>query len=81
MNVVLDPIILIVFSPHTHTGSTAPLTCPPLSFIDKIGAGDISECQPCPGGRICPENSTISIACYPGYYCKVSQAKEPCPIT
>ncbi|RUS80256.1 hypothetical protein EGW08_011985, partial [Elysia chlorotica] len=65
---------------YCQAGATSPQICPALSFIDKIGAGDISECQPCPGGRICPQNSTLSIPCYPGYYCKVSEPIAPCPI-
>lgn len=52
-----------------------------MTFIDKVGAIDINECSPCPGGRICPENSTISSPCYAGYYCEVTKAPAPCPVT
>ena len=58
------------------TGTTVPQTCPVLQFIDKEGAGDVSECQPCPAGRICPQNSTVSVPCWPGYYCAVSNVRQ-----
>ena len=57
-------------------GTTTPVTCPNLQFIDKEGASDVSECQPCPAGRICPANSTVSEPCLAGHYCPVSQSMQ-----
>ena len=56
-----------------------PLTCPPLKFIDKTGAADVAECQVCPGGSICAENSTVAEPCWRGWYCKVENTPKPCP--
>lgn len=78
-------LFLATVNPSYHSpvfvvsGTTARASCPPLRFIDKEGAGSESECQPCPAGRICPENSTLSIPCYPGHYCEASQPIQMCP--
>ncbi|WAR11135.1 hypothetical protein MAR_036211 [Mya arenaria] len=54
---------------YLPNGVTTPATCPPNSLVDKEGAISQAECQPCPGGRIYPENSTVSEPCWRGYYC------------
>ena len=60
-------------------GTPLPKTCPSLKFIDKVGAAAETECQTCPGGSICPENSTIAEPCWRGWYCKVENNPQPCP--
>ncbi|KAH3750553.1 hypothetical protein DPMN_185080 [Dreissena polymorpha] len=59
-------------------GTQTPETCPPNQFINKEGAASQGECQPCPGGRICPENSTVSEPCWAGYYCMVNESPAKC---
>ncbi|XP_052778533.1 multiple epidermal growth factor-like domains protein 6 [Mya arenaria] len=63
---------LCTYGFYCEEGVTTPATCPPNSFVDKEGAISQAECQPCPGGRICPENSTVSEPCWRGYYCMVT---------
>ena len=69
---------LCTYGFYCTSGINTPATCPPNSFIDKEGAVGQGECQPCPGGRICPENSTVSEPCWAGWYCMVNEDPAMC---
>ena len=60
-------------------GIITPAVCPPNSFISKTGAVSQAECQPCPGGSICVENSTVAEPCWAGWFCRVNEDPEMCP--
>ena len=61
------------------SGVISPQVCPALKFINYEGAAAQTECQLCPGGSICPDNSTRAEPCWAGWYCKMSEPAQPCP--
>ena len=47
-----------------------PITCPPGTYRDSTGAGNITDCFLCPAGYYCPDtNGTLAgIICDVGKY-------------
>ena len=78
---ILESTITKVCNGFEFLGTTSPQSCPPQSFIDKVGAMSAGECGSCPGGRLCPGGPT-SIPCYTGSYCLEGDPGNPfpCPV-
>ena len=46
------------------------INCPVGTIRNTVGAGAVTDCEPCPAGYYClEESSTTTGACLPGYYC------------
>ena len=62
---------------YCPVGSTAPVPCPPATYMNSTGA---SACDSCPEGFFCVSGATAE-PCPQGFYCPPGTAGvfEPCP--
>lgn len=68
---------------YCGANTTYPNLCPPGTFSNFTSNENLSQCQLCPGGFICPNfKTTVPIACNTSFICPPGStyAFERCPI-
>ncbi|XP_067102747.1 uncharacterized protein si:ch211-286b4.4 [Osmerus mordax] len=67
---------------HWCSGRGTPILCPGGTLRAQPGAADPRQCEPCPGGRYCPDPWTSGrpnlegVACRAGYQCPPGAVSE-----
>eukprot|EP01012_Entosiphon_sulcatum_P020572 TRINITY_DN2549_c0_g1_i18.p1 TRINITY_DN2549_c0_g1~~TRINITY_DN2549_c0_g1_i18.p1 ORF type:complete len:7257 (+),score=712.60 TRINITY_DN2549_c0_g1_i18:702-21773(+) len=63
-------------------GARIPLLCPAGTFSNKIGAANISSCDPCTGGQYCSDTGLTAPngPCTGGWYCPFGQIVPKPPL-
>ena len=61
---------------YCNEGIVKPEACPPGTFRNSTKARNISDCEPCPAGRYCPDvnGTTEGYQCPEGSYCPIGSS-------